>query len=142
MPRHLVEHHDAEQEQAAAQQAEDHIAHGGQCRAAELPDHQQPAGGQRADLDEHIARENVVRERQRQQRREHEVTQDVIEVLLRRLQIVRELLFAAEDAQEHHGRERRAVERLEPPEAQLVAPRVRIMSHEIGHGLARLVYII
>ena len=131
----VVQQHQAQQEHAGAHQGEDHVADGGQGGPAPLPDHQQPAGGQGADLNKHIAGENVVGVDQHQQGRLHQIRHDVIEVALVRLQVLPEMLPAAQQAQEQHRRKGHGEQGLQDADAQLVAPGVGIVAHQVVHVL-------
>ena len=73
MTGNVVEHDDADQEQAGAEQAEDHVARSGGRGAADLTDHQKTARGQSRDLNKHIGREDVIGIKQGQQRNLNEV---------------------------------------------------------------------
>ena len=94
-----------QQEQAGADQAENHVPHRSQGGSADLADHQNAAGGQGADLNEYIAGENIVGIHQHQQSGLNQVRHDIVKLALAGLQILRQLDFGTHHAQEHHQRE-------------------------------------
>ena len=127
-----------QQEQTGANQAENHIAHGGQGGSAQLTNHQQAASGQRADFNEHIAGENIVGVAQHQQGGLNQVSHDEVEMTLVFGQIQLEANLAAHEAQEHHQGKDGRKQALQNAHADFVAPGVGEVSHDISDRLTQL----
>ena len=124
----------AKKKETRADEAENHIPHGGQGGAADLTDHQNAAGGQGTDLNEHIAGENIVGIAEHQQGGLDQVHHHKVELTFAFLQIqLQPDLGTLHAKKEHHG-EHKGEEAFQQSQANFVAPGVGEMAHDVGDG--------
>ena len=128
----MVQDDNADQEQSGAQQAHDQVADRRRQRhAAPVPDHDQRAGCQRIDFNEHIRRKDVVGEYQRQQGGHQQAGHAAVQLDLVRFRILQDMRSPARQDQDHHDRESRRDERLQRADPDFIAPGSRKMAHQV-----------
>ena len=127
-----VKHRHSEEEHAAAHQTHHQVADSGDNGLPAVLCHDDAAGGNGVDFNEHIAGEHVVGVAQCEERCSQQVHHNVVEILLLRQDILLQILSAAEQRKEHDQAEHRAQQRLDGTAAQFVAPG----SREGAHGIA------
>ena len=123
---------DADQEQSGAHQREHHVPGRRDEGAAVVPGRQQGAGGDGADLNEHVAREDIVGVGQGQQGHQRQIHHAPVEMAALVGNVLQDAIHAAQHAQQHHHREQQRHQRLDDPGGDLVAPRGGEMAHHVG----------
>ena len=121
-----------DQEQSGAHQREHHVPHRRDEGAACVLGGQQGAGGDGADLDKHIAGENIVGIGQCQQGYQRQIHHAPVKMAAVGGNILEDVIHAAQHTQQQHHREQQRHQRLDDPGGDLVAPRGGIMAHHVG----------
>ena len=122
----------ADQEQSGANQREHHVAGRRDEGAAVIPGRQQRAGGDGADLDEHIAGEDIVGVGQGQQGHQRQIHHAPIEMAALVGDVLENVIHTAQNAQQHHHREQQRHQRLDHARGDLVAPGCGEVTHHVG----------
>ena len=126
-----VEKGQADQKQARSQQAHKEVADRGDQIGPVVLGHDQGAGGDGADLNEHVAGKHVVGVSQRQQRRRQQIHHDEVKPLFFRQDVMKQVPPSAHQRHGQHHTEYRAQQSLQRPAFDGVS----IGSHEPAHGI-------
>ena len=129
--RHGIGQHHANEEQTRADKGEDHVAGRGDQRASVLLGREEDAGADGADLDKHVARENIVGVAKSQQGDQRHIHVDPVHLTVI-LHIRHNVPHAAQYGAEHHHGEQGRHQRLHNARHDLVTPRGGIMTHHVG----------
>ena len=121
----------ADEEQAGAHQREHHVPGRRDQGAAGGLGGQQRAGGDGADLDEHIAGEDIVGVGQGQQGHQRQIHHAPVEVAALVGNVLQDAVHAAQHAQQHHHREQQRHQRLDHARGDLVAPGRGEVAHHV-----------
>ena len=126
-----IQQRQADQEQTAAQQAHHQVAHGGHQSLVVVLGHNDGAGGDGVDLDEHVAGEDVVGVQHAQQAGQQHIHHHEVQVLFAGQDVLKNILQTAQQAAGHHDAEHQRQPRFQRAGPQLVAPGRGKLAHGV-----------